>query len=72
MNNLQIIITGTIVSVTLIESLLMNVRLTKALREKNSQSTIPQIPARRKGLLDLKTGREVGIDPVTGKERFID
>lgn len=71
MNNLQIIITGTIVSVTLIESLLMNIRLTKALREKQSEP-VKQQPKPKAGFIDFKTGRRVEIDPATGKERFID
>ncbi|WP_162012528.1 hypothetical protein [Streptococcus sp. S784/96/1] len=71
MNNLQIIITGTIVSVTLIESLLMNVRLTKALRDKQSEPAKKQSKSKT-GFIDFETGRRVEIDPVTRKERFID
>ncbi|MGT2829577.1 hypothetical protein [Streptococcus hillyeri] len=71
MNNLQIIILATIVSVTLIESLLMNVRLTKALKDKQSEPAKKQ-PKAKTGFIDFETGRRVDIDPVTGKERFID
>lgn len=71
MNNLQIIILGTVVSVTLIESLLMNVRLTKALREKQSEP-VKQQPKPKTGFIDFETGRRVEIAPVTRKERFID
>ncbi|MGT2682963.1 hypothetical protein [Streptococcus porci] len=71
MNNLQIIAVGTLVSVTLIESLLMNIRLTKALRSRQGEQ-VKQRPAKKTGFIDYKTGRRVDIDPVTKKEVFVD
>jgi hypothetical protein len=70
MNNLQIIAVGTVVSVVLIESLMMNIKLKMAMRPKKKiQSQAPQI---EKGFIDFKTGRHVDIDPVTRKETFVD
>ena len=70
MNNLQIIAVGTVVSVVLIESLLMNIKLKTAMRhKKNIQFQAPQV---EKGFIDFKTGRRVDIDPVTRKETFVD
>ncbi|ALL02208.1 Phage protein [Streptococcus anginosus] len=72
MNNLQIIAVGTIVSVVLIESLIMNVKLKKALRAKKSTRTVMTHPAAQRGLIDYKTGRRVDINPKTRKEVFVD
>ncbi|WP_314913445.1 hypothetical protein [Streptococcus constellatus] len=72
MNNLQIIAVGTIVSVVLIESLIMNVKLKKALRAKKSTRTVMTPPATQRGLIDYKTGRRVDINPKTRKEVFVD
>ena len=73
MNNLQIIAVGTVVSVVsvvLIESLMMNIKLKMAMRQKKKiQFQAPQI---EKGFIDFKTGRRVDIDPVTRKETFVD
>ena len=70
MSNLQIIATGTLVSVILIESLMMNIKLKMAMRQKkNIQFQSPQV---EKGLIDFKTGRRVDIDPMTRKETFVD
>lgn len=63
MNNLQIIAVCTVVSVVLIESLMMNIKLKMAMRAKNNiQFQAPQV---EKGFIDFKTGRRVDIDPVT-------
>ena len=70
MNNLQIIAVGTVVSVVLIESLMMNIKLKMAMRQKkNIQFQAPQV---EKGFIDFKTGRRVYIDPVIRKETFVD
>lgn len=70
MNNLQIIAVGTVVSVVLIESLMMNIKLKMAMRQKkNIQFQAPKI---EKGFIDFKTGQRVDIDPVTRKETFVD
>ena len=70
MNNLQIIAIGTVVSVALIETLMMNIKLKMAMRsKKNIQFQAPQV---EKGFIDFKTGRRVDIDPVTRKETFVD
>ena len=69
MNNLQIIAVGTVVSVVLIESLMMNIKLKMAMRPKKIQFQAPQF---EKGLIDFKTGRRVDIVPVTRKETFVD
>lgn len=70
MNNLQIIAVGTVVSVVLIESLMMNIKLKMAMRpKKNIQFQAPQV---EKGFIDFKTGHRVDIDPVTRKETFVD
>ena len=70
MNNLQIIAVGTLVSVVLIESLLMNVKLKMAMRQKKTIQF--QAPQFEKGFIDFKTGRRVDIDSVTRKETFVD
>lgn len=72
MNNLQIIAVGTLFSVTLIESILMNIRLKKALKRKSMTSEISPQSSYQKGFVDPKTGRRVDIDPVTRKETFVD
>lgn len=72
MNNLQIIIAGTLFSVTLIESILMNIRLKKALKRKSTTSEISPQRSYQKGFVDPKTGRRVDIDPMTRKETFVD
>jgi hypothetical protein len=72
MNNLQIIAVGTVVSVILIESLIMNFKLKKALRAKKSAETVIKHPATQRGLIDYKTGRRVDINPKTRKEVFVD
>lgn len=72
MNNLQIIAVGTLFSVTLIESILMNIRLKKALKRKPTTSEISPQRGYQKGFVDPKTGRRVDIDPVTRKETFVD
>ena len=72
MNNLQIIAVGTAFSVILIESLIMNFKLKKALRTKKSAETVIKHPATQCGLIDYKTGRRVDIDPMTRKETFVD
>ena len=70
MNNLQIITVCTVVSVVLIESLMMNIKLKMSMRKKkNIQFQAPQV---EKGLIDFKTGRRVDIDPATRKETFVD
>lgn len=70
MNNLQIITVCTVVSVVLIESLMMNIKLKMTMRpKKNIQFQVPQI---EKGFIDFKTGRRVDIDSVTRKETFVD
>ena len=70
MNNLQIIAVGTVVSVVLIESLMMNIKLKMAMRSKKKiQFQTPQV---EKGFIDFKTGQRVDIDPVTRKETFVD
>ncbi|UGQ07437.1 hypothetical protein [Streptococcus anginosus] len=69
MNNLQIIVVGTVVSVVLIESLMMNIKLKMAMRPKKIQFQAPQV---EKGFMDFKTGRRVDIDPVTRNETFVD
>lgn len=70
MNNLQIIAVGTLVSVILIESLIMNIKLKMAMRQKkNIQFQALKI---EKGFIDFKTGQRVDIDPVTRKETFVD
>lgn len=69
MNNLQIIAVGTVVSVVLIESLMMNIKLKMAMRPKKIQFQAPQI---EKGFIDFKTGQRVDIDPATRKETFVD
>lgn len=70
MNNLQIIAVGTLVSVVLIESLMMNIKLKMAMRQKKNIQF--QAPQAEKGFIDFKTGRRVDIDPVTQKETFVD
>lgn len=72
MNNLQIIAVSTLFSVTLIESILMNIRLKKALKRKSTTSEISPQRGYQKGFVDPKTGRRVDIDPVTRKETFVD
>ena len=53
MNNLQIIAVGTLVSVVLIESLMMNIKLKMAMRQKkNIQFQAPKV---EKGFIDFKT-----------------
>ena len=69
MNNLQIIAVGTVVSVILIESLIMNFKLKKALRAKKSAETVITHQA---VFIDYKTGRRVDINPKTRKEVFVD
>ena len=69
MNNLQIIAVGTVVSVVLIESLMMNIKLSTTRQKKKIQFQAPQV---EKGFIDFKTGRRVDIDPVTRKETFVD
>ena len=69
MNYLQIIAVGTVVSVVLIESLMMNIKLKMAMRQKKKiQFQVPQV---EKGFIDFKTGRCVDIVPVTRKETFV-
>ena len=70
MNNLQIIAVGTLVSVILIESLMMNIKLKMAMRQKKKIQF--QAPKIEKGFIDFKTGQRVDIDPVTRKETFVD
>ena len=72
MNNLQIIAVGTAFSVILIESLIMNFKLKKALKAKESKGTVMIHPATQRGLIDYKTGRRVDINPKTRKEVFVD
>lgn len=72
MNNLQIIAVGTVVSVTLIESLILNFKLKKALRAKTSTRAVMASPVTQRGLIDYKTGRRVDINPKTRKEVFVD
>jgi len=69
MNNLQIIAVGVVVSVVLIESLMMNIKLKMAMRPKKIQFQAPKV---EKGFIDFKTGRRVDIDPMTRKETFVD
>ena len=70
MNNLQIIAVCTVVSVVLIESLMMNIKLKMAMRAKKKIQF--QVPQFEKGFIDFKTGRRVDIDHVTRKETFVD
>ena len=72
MNNLQIIAVGTAFSVILIESLIMNFKLKKALRAKKSKGTMMTQPVAQAGFIDYKTGRRVDINPKTRKEVFVD
>ncbi|CFQ77923.1 TPA: hypothetical protein ACINQE_000155 [Streptococcus agalactiae] len=72
MNNLQIIAVGTIISVTLIESLISNIKLRKALKTKDTAGTITTQHIPQRGFIDYKTGRRVDIDPETKKEVFVD
>lgn len=72
MNNLQIIVAGTLFSVTLIESLILNFKLKKALRAKKSTRAVMASPVTQRGLIDYKTGRRVDINPKTRKEVFVD
>lgn len=67
MNNLQIIIAGTILSVVLIESLLLNVKLLKAQKKPKPMAPATRLGAEEKGFLDAKTGRREDIDPETRK-----
>ncbi len=61
MNNLQIIAVCTVVSVVLIESLMMNIKLKMAMRpKKNIQFQASQI---EKGLLTLKQGDVLTLIP---------
>lgn len=71
MNNLQIIAVGTLISVTLIESLISNIKLRKALKTKETAGTVTQKSPQR-CFIDYKTGRRVDIDPETKKEVFVD
>ena len=69
MNNLQIITVCTVVSVVLIESLIMNIKLNMDMRSKKKiQFQASQV---EKGFIDFKTGRRVDIDSVTRKETFV-
>lgn len=70
--NIKLIMICTVVSVILIETLLANFRLKRALRrqEKAMMQQQPQ-PISRAGFIDYKTGRRVEIDPVTKRERFV-
>ncbi|HEM6116492.1 hypothetical protein [Streptococcus pluranimalium] len=71
MNNLTIIAVGTFLSVTLIESLLLNVRLKKALKkakEESSKSKMPTATVEQKGFIDFNTGRRVDLGPRTRSE----
>lgn len=72
MNNLQIIAVGTIISVTLIESLISNIKLRKALKTKEPAETVIAQHMPQRGFIDYKTGRRVDIDPETKKEVFVD
>ncbi|HGI0800079.1 TPA: hypothetical protein ACJPXW_001034 [Streptococcus pyogenes] len=72
MTNLQIITVGTLISVTLIESLISNFKLRKALKTKQTTGTVTAQHILQKGFIDYKTGRRVDIDPETKKEGFID
>lgn len=72
MNNLQIIAVGTLISVILIESLISNVKLRKALKTKATTGMVIAQRIPQKGFIDYKTGRRVEIDPDTKKEVFID
>lgn len=74
MSNLQIIFLGTAFSVAFIESILLNIRLKKALDAKESNITIvkPMADRTQKGFMDFKTGRQVEINPRTRREEFID
>ncbi|APZ82165.1 TPA: hypothetical protein VBK33_000649 [Streptococcus agalactiae] len=72
MNNLQIIAVGTLISVTLIESLISNIKLRKALKNKQTAGTVIAQYIPQRGFIDYKTGRRVDIDPETKKEVFVD
>lgn len=72
MNNLQIISVGTLISVTLIESLISNFKLRKALKTKETVGTVIAQHTPQRGFIDYKTGRRVDIDPETKKEVFVD
>lgn len=71
MNNLTIIAVGTFLSVTLIESLLLNVRLKKALkrtRQEASKVKMQTVNVEQKGFIDFNTGRRVDLGPRTRSE----
>lgn len=71
MNNLTIIVVGTFFSVTLIESLLLNVRLKKALKKaqrETRKSKMQTINDEQKGFIDFNTGRRVDLGPKTRSE----
>ena len=72
MNNLQIIAVGTLISVTLIESLISNIKLRKALKTKELAGTVISQYIPQRGFIDYKTGKRVDIDPETKKEVFVD
>lgn len=71
MNNLTIIAVGTLLSVIFIESLLLNVRLNKALkrtRKEASKSKMQTVNVEQKGFIDFNTGRRVDLGPRTRSE----
>lgn len=72
MNILQIIAVSTLISVTLIESLISNFKLRKALKTKETAGTIITQHIPQRCFIDYKTGRRVDIDPETKKEVFVD
>ncbi|CQR26181.1 hypothetical protein BN1356_02540 [Streptococcus varani] len=72
MNNLQIIAVSTLISVTLIEFLISNFKLRKALKTKETAGTVIAQHIPQRGFIDYNTGRHVDIAPETGQEYFVD
>lgn len=71
MNNLTIIAVGTLLSVIFIESLLLNVRLKKALKKAKREATHTKIQTtavEQRGFIDFNTGRRVDLGPKTRSE----
>ena len=71
MKSLQIIAVGTLISVTLIESLISNIKLRKALKNKQTAGTVIAQYIPQRGFIDYKTGRRVDIDHETKKKVFV-
>ncbi|MGT2743666.1 hypothetical protein [Streptococcus plurextorum] len=73
MNNLLIIVTGTVVAVSFIKLVIAHIRLRHKLKEREvANRSLNVCDFRPKGFIDYKTGRRVDIDPETRKEVFVD